>query len=158
MLLAERYDIEEIDVNAVALTPVTPEIQCERSAGKVAEHIVAMARRIAAADRIVVAAPFWDMSFPSLLKLYIEHLCVNRLTFSYDATGRPRGLVNVKKVVYITTSGGFIGSANFGFDYIKALFSTLFTIPDIAFISAEGLDLYGNNPEAILTAAINKID
>ena len=31
-------------------------------------------RTIANADKIVIAAPFWDMSFPSLLKVYIENI------------------------------------------------------------------------------------
>ena len=28
------------------------------------------------ADRIVIAAPFWDLSFPALLKVYIENVSV----------------------------------------------------------------------------------
>jgi FMN-dependent NADH-azoreductase len=60
-------------------------------------------------------------------------------------------------VVYLTTSGGYIGNNNFGFDYIKGLFSTLFGVDDISFFSAEGLDIYGNDPEKILTEAIEKM-
>lgn len=116
-----------------------------------------LARAFAAADEVVIAAPYWDMSFPALLKLYIEQLCVNQLTFCYGETGKPQGLVNVKKVAYITTSGGYIGNANFGFDYLKGVFSTLFGITDISFFSAEGLDVYGNNPEQILNDAIERM-
>ena len=53
--------------------------------------------------------------------------------------------------------GGYIGKNNFGFDYIKGLFSTLFGVDDISFFSAEGLDIYGNDPEKILSEAIEKI-
>lgn len=116
-----------------------------------------LARTFAAADEVVIAAPYWDMSFPALLKLYVEQLCINKLTFCYDEKGMPRGLTNVKKVVYLTTSGGYIGSNNFGFDYIKGVFSTLFGISDITFYSAEGLDIFGNDPEKILSDAIEKI-
>ncbi len=116
-----------------------------------------LARAFAAADEVVIAAPYWDMSFPALLKLYIEQLCVNQLTFCYGETGKPQGLVNVKKVVYITTSGGYIGNANFGFDYLKGVFSTLFGITNISFFSAEGLDIYGNDPEQILNDAIERM-
>ena len=105
---------------------------------------------------MVIAAPYWDMSFPASLKLYIEQLCVNKLTFCYSEKGIPCGLTNIKKVVYLTTSGGYIGNNNFGFDYIKTLFSTLFGVGDIAFFSAEGLDIYGNDPESILSEAIAK--
>lgn len=116
-----------------------------------------LARNFAAADEVVIAAPYWDMSFPASLKLYIEQLCVSKLTFCYDETGMPRGLTNIKKAVYLTTSGGYIGNNNFGFDYVKGVFSTLFGITDISFFSAEGLDIYGNDPEKILADAIEKM-
>ena len=69
----------------------------------------------------------------------------------------PRGLTNVKKMVYLTTAGGYIGSNNFGYDYIKGVFSTLFGITDTVFFSAEGLDIYGNDPEKILLQAIEDL-
>lgn len=116
-----------------------------------------LARNFAAADEVVIAAPYWDMSFPASLKLYIEQICVNKLTFCYSEKGIPCGLTNIKKVVYLTTSGGYIGNNNFGFDYIRTLFSTLFGVGDIAFFSAEGLDIYGNDPESILSEAIAKM-
>lgn len=39
------------------------------------------AHRFAAADKIVIAAPFWDLSFPALLKVYIENLAWMVLPF-----------------------------------------------------------------------------
>ena len=116
-----------------------------------------LARNFAAADEVVIAAPYWDMSFPASLKLYVEQLCVNKLTFCYNEKGMPCGLTNIKRSVYLTTAGGYIGKNNFGFDYIKGIFSTLFGIDDISFFSAEGLDIYGNDPEKILSEAIKKM-
>lgn len=116
-----------------------------------------LARNFAAVDEVVIAAPYWDMSFPASLKLYMEQLCVNKLTFCYNEKGMPCGLTNVKKVVYLTTAGGYIGNNNFGFDYIKGVFSTLFGVADISFFSAEGLDIYGNDPEKIVSDAIDKM-
>ena len=116
-----------------------------------------LARSFAAANEVVIAAPYWDMSFPALLKLYVEQICVNKLTFCYGENGMPCGLTNIKKVVYLTTAGGYIGKNNFGFDYIKGVFSTLFGITDIVFCSAEGLDIYGNDPEKILNDTILRI-
>ena len=40
---------------------------------------------------------------------------------------------------------------------MKGVFSTLFGITDISFFSAEGLDIYGNDPEKILADAIEKM-
>ena len=62
-VLSGRYEVETVDVNALALPPVTPETLAQRSSGVVPEETVAVARRIASADRLVIAAPFWDMSF-----------------------------------------------------------------------------------------------
>ena len=42
------------------------------------------AHQFAEADKIVIAAPFWDLSFPALLKVYIENLCVDSITFHTD--------------------------------------------------------------------------
>ena len=116
-----------------------------------------LAVKFASADEVVIAAPYWDMSFPASLKLYIEQLCVNKLTFCYNEKGMPCGLTKIKKAVYLTTAGGYIGSNNFGFDYIKGVFSNLFGIADISFFSAEGLDIYGNDPEKILSDAISNM-
>ena len=73
-VLASRYDIETIDVNALALPPVNPQTLKERTSGSVPKEIVAIARKIASADRIVIAAPFWDMSFPAVLKAFFENM------------------------------------------------------------------------------------
>jgi FMN-dependent NADH-azoreductase len=160
-LEAQPCNVETIVLEDLSLKPLLGDGLTQREeairTGDFSGEAFELARAFAAADEVVIAVPYWDMSFPSLLKLYVEQLCVNKLTFCYDETGRPRGLVKVKRVVYITTSGGYIRSANFGFDYIKCLFSTLFGIPDISFISAEGLDLYGNDPEQILQDAIQKV-
>lgn len=157
----EKYQIKTVVLEQLALTPLTGEGLAKRDEairkGDFSDEAFDLARDFAEAEEVVIAAPYWDMSFPALVKLYLEQLCVNRLTFQYDETGRPRSLVNLKKLVYITTSGGPIGEANLGFDYVKALFSKLFEVTDFAFFSAEGLDLWGNDPEAILATAIETL-
>ncbi|MGN0189216.1 MAG: NAD(P)H-dependent oxidoreductase, partial [Candidatus Cryptobacteroides sp.] len=103
-VLSSRYEIETIDVNALALPPVTPEILKERTAGRVPEDTVALAMKIASADRLVIAAPFWDMSFPSVLKAFFENMSLYNVTFSDDGT-TCTGLCKCSKVLYITTRG-----------------------------------------------------
>ena len=153
--------VTTLNLEDAALLPLSGKRLAEREKaiqnGDFSGSLFDYARNFAAADEVVIAAPYWDMSFPASLKLYIEQLCVNKLTFCYNEKGMPCGLTNVKKVVYLTTSGGYIGSNNFGFDYIKGVFSTLFGVADISFCSAEGLDIFGNNPEQILNDAINEM-
>ena len=38
------------------------------------DPMFALARQFAGADEIVIAAPFWDLSFPALLKQYFEQI------------------------------------------------------------------------------------
>ena len=55
----------------LALAPFDVEMLEEREAlaqaGQFDDHVFDMARQFAEADAIVVAAPYWDMSFPALL-------------------------------------------------------------------------------------------
>ncbi|MFQ8766830.1 MAG: NAD(P)H-dependent oxidoreductase [Oscillospiraceae bacterium] len=45
------------------------------------------AKQFANADLVVIAAPFWDLAFPALLKLYIEQVSLDGITFGANETG-----------------------------------------------------------------------
>lgn len=109
------------------------------------------ARDFAAADLIVVAAPYWDLMFPAMLKVYIEHIFIRELTFCYRED-RPIGLCRARQAVYLTTAGSPIGDADFGTEYLRATFRML-GIPHFTSITAEGLDLFGADVAAILREA-----
>lgn len=47
------------------------------------------ARQFAAADRIVIAAPLWDLSFPAQLKVYLENIYVTGIVTKYSEAGEP---------------------------------------------------------------------
>ena len=112
-----------------------------------------LARQFKETDIIVIAAPFWDLSFPSVLKIYLENITVSGITFEYSKEGYPIGKCSAKKLYYVTTSGGYIGKNNFGFDYVKALAENFFGIDDVQFFSAEGLDIFGADVKAIMSEA-----
>lgn len=140
-VLLARYDTETIDVNALALPPVTPEMLKERTSGVVPEETVAIARQIASADRIVVAAPFWDMSFPSVLKAFFENMSLYNVTFTDDGT-TCTGLCKCQKVLYITTRGMNIPTGDCrdqGSSYLNAL-SSLWGLGDVITVAAWNLD------------------
>ena len=77
-----------------------------------------LAKAFAAAEQIVIAAPFWDLSFPASLKQFFEHINVIGLTFAYNEAGNPYGLCNAKRLYYVTTAGGQIFSEAYGFGYV----------------------------------------
>lgn len=117
-----------------------------------------IAKDFAAADEIVIAAPFWDLSFPAVLKQYLERVTVPDLTFYYTPEGVPKGLCRARKLTYITTAGGPILCEEYGYGYVRALATQLFGIPDVRQIKAEGLDIDGADVEAILRAAMGQIE
>ena len=113
-----------------------------------------IAKQFACADVIVIAAPYWDMMFPAVVKNYFEKITVNGLTFAYGENGIPYGLCKAKKLIYVTTSGGPI-IYNFGFDYVSALAKNFYGINDVWLVKAEGLDIYGADVETIMASAKN---
>ncbi len=114
------------------------------------------AHAFAQADKIIIAAPFWDLSFPALLKTYIENLCVEGITFGYNEEGCV-GLCKADHMVYITTRGGFYEGTpmEMGSKYMEAM-SVFFGIENYDCIFAEGLDMGLRPVEVILEEAMKK--
>lgn len=117
-----------------------------------------LAKEFAAAETIVIAAPFWDLSFPALLKIYIENINVVGITFAYNKAGNPCGLCKAKKLYYVTTAGGPIFNDAYGYGYIKELAQKFYVIPKIYCIKAENLDIENVNVEQILHDVKHHID
>ena len=126
--------------------------------GRIDSPLLAKAVEFAAADQIVVAAPFWDLSFPSLLKTYIEWISVIGIVFRYSDDGRPVGLCRARRLFYVSTSGGPAETDPFGFGYVEALARNYWGIPVVRRIAATGLDIVGADVEAILRSAEAEID
>ena len=112
-----------------------------------------LARQFAGAETIVIAAPYWDLSFPAALKQYIEQINVLGISFRYTEEGTPIGLCKADKLYYVTTAGGCYVPEEFGYGYIKALAQNFYGILDVRLIKATGLDIDGADVDAILSAA-----
>ena len=125
--------------------------------GEFGSPMFALARQFAQADEIVIAAPFWDLSFPAALKQYFEQINVLGVTFYYTPEGEPKGLCRAKRMTYITTAGGDHFPAEFGAGYAEALAKTFYGIPEFRLIKAVGLDLEGADPRAKIEAAKEEI-
>ncbi|MBO4897890.1 MAG: NAD(P)H-dependent oxidoreductase [Clostridia bacterium] len=149
--------IKEIDLYGENIKPLARETLQKRdeliAKGGYDDEMFCLAKEFANADTIVVAAPYWDLSFPSILKVYFENISVLGITFDYTKEGFPIGLCRAEKLYYVTTAGGYIGENNLGFDYVKALSHNLFGIKEFEFIKAEGLDIEGADVRKILDEA-----
>ena len=60
--------------------------------------------QFAQADAIVLAAPLWDLSFPALLKVYIENVSVENITFGCGEAGC-YGICQARRMVFLTARG-----------------------------------------------------
>ena len=116
-----------------------------------------LARQFAAADQIVIAAPYWDLSFPAALKQYFEQINVLGITFVYTPEGVPQGLCKAQKLYYVTTAGGGYVPWDFGYGYVKALAEGYYGIPETELIQATSLDIDGADAEGILVQAMDRI-
>lgn len=148
-------DVIEIILEKENLSALNSESLERREAlvksGKKNDPMLRYARQFAEADEIVIAAPFWDLSFPSILKIYLEHVSVAGITFEYRE-GRPVGLCKAKRLVYVTTSGGEI-VYDFGYTYIKTLANAFYGIEDTVAYRATNLDVEAISAEAVLSKA-----
>ena len=115
------------------------------------------AHRFQRADRIVIAAPFWDLSFPALLKVYIENLCVQGITFDCDEKNGCFGVCRAEKMLFLTTRGGAMeGSAmDNGTKYLGDM-AKFFGIPSFSAIAADALDMGLEPVDTILNRAITR--
>lgn len=128
------------------IVPLNPGTFAERGNGETPQWAVDCARTIADADRILIAAPFWDMSFPAVLKAFIEQTSLYDITFA-DNGKECVGLCKCEKVLYITTRGMDIRTSDpreQGSPYIKAL-SALWGLGEVLVLAASGMDYAGED-------------
>lgn len=121
--------------------------------------ILKYAYQFAEADKYVVAAPMWNLSFPAILKAYIDYVSIVGITFKYTENG-PVGLCDGKKATFISSRGGSysVGPASdfeMGERYIRTLF-TFFGISDFQSIAAENVDVQGVDVDKVINEAIDK--
>ena len=112
------------------------------------------ARQLAEADLVVIAAPFWDMSFPALLKVYIENVSVEGITFRTTAEGL-KGLSRAERCVFLTTRGGAYPAGDpmeQAVPYLRAI-QKFFGMGALSCVAADGLDLDGADAAALVTDA-----
>ncbi|MBO7402994.1 MAG: NAD(P)H-dependent oxidoreductase [Lachnospiraceae bacterium] len=153
-------EVEEINLYEKNLKPMDRQSVARRdrlsAEGDFSDPMFDFARQFMKADTVVIGAPFWDYSFPSVLKIYIENIFCVGLISVYDEKGNPHGMCRAKKLYYVSTAGGqFL--PEYGYEWIKAVVTRSFGIPETKLIYAENLDIVGNNPDAIMEKAIASI-
>ena len=151
--------VEEITQETLlALKPFDAALLQKRDAlaeaGNFDAPVYALARQFREADAVVVAAPFWDLSYPAALRTYIEYISANGLTYHYEADGC-HGDCRAEKLAYLTSGGDLEQPESLGVLYWKQL-CAMFGIPAFSYVFAGGLDLDPAKTEEILTEACEK--
>lgn len=154
LLLKLNKPFEEIRLDQMIFPVVNQDFLNKRdlliSNGDYDNPFFDLARQFSEAEMIVIAAPYWDLSFPAALKQYFEQINVVGITFKYSEEGIPVPLCRAKRLLFVTTAGGYYVPEEFGFGYIKALAKNYYGISDVRLIKAIGLDIEGADVNNIL--------
>lgn len=155
-----QYKVIERDVTKLKLLPMDEEALKNRD-DAIDRHDYSgddfiYAKEFAAADRIVIAAPYWDCSFPSFLKLYFEHIMVRNVVLGYSENGEIIKLCKADSLTYITTSGGYIREKSSVQSQIEEI-SDLLGIEEVQFYCAEAMDIYPDRVEDILKEKLEEM-
>lgn len=139
--LSEKYDVETVSLSENVFPVVNNDILNDRANGIVPDKYVEMAKSLANAERLVIAAPFWDMSFPSALKVFLENMSLFNVTFGSNEK-ECYGLCKAEKVLYITTRGMNVSTGDDleqATPYLKAI-GKLWGLGELHVISAQNMD------------------
>ncbi len=148
-------EAETVRLEGLNLAPFTPAALDERDAlayaGAFDAPVFGLARQFRQADRIVAAAPFWDLSFPAAMRIYIEHISACGLTYHYEPDGC-HGDCRAARLAYLTSGGDFERAESLGVLYWRQL-CAMFGIPRFDYVFAGGLDAEPGRAAEIMEAA-----
>lgn len=149
------WEVETVEVAALDLKPFTPQALDERDAlasvGAWDAPVFDQARQFRAADAVVVAAPFWDLSYPAVLRTYIEYISANGLNYHYDFDGC-HGDCQGQWLLYLTSGGDFEREDSVGVIHWRQL-AAMFGIPRFDYVFAGGLDIDPEKTPELLEGA-----
>ncbi len=155
-----EYEVNEVVVSKLDISPLDSISLSDRDNDILHDRLDSdkykLAHDFAAADKIIVAAPYWDSSFPSVFKVYIENISVKGITFECGNDGKPIKKCRADSLVYITTSGGFINK-NSGVKICMEELCSWFVIDNFRFYCAQGLDIFPQKVDEILNGTLDEM-
>ena len=110
------------------------------------------------ADGVIVAAPFWDLSIPAVLKVYIENISAEGITFGCGPEGL-YGICRAQWMLFLTTRGGIWEGSDMeqGSRYMEAM-SVFFGIDRYLHVYADGIDIDTLDGEGILQESLQEVE
>lgn len=157
----EGYEVKHLVLEEENLKPLYGDFFLQREEllkkGELDHPRFRYAHEFADADVVVMAAPFWDLNFPALLKIYIENISVDGITFTSTKEGL-KGLCKATHLIFFTSRGGIYGDNSemeTAIPYLKA-FIPFYGFDSFKCIYADGQDVEGFDSEKELDKAINE--
>lgn len=119
------------------------------------------ATRFAEYDKYIFSAPMWNLSIPSILKAYFDHILVSGITFKYTKWGIPVGLLKNKKAICIIARGGNysywpLSKLAFDKNYLNSVLKFI-GIKKIKFLTIDNVKNY-NNFDMLVEKSAKKIN
>lgn len=130
--------IPHLDIQHFSASRIPDEEKNEEQK-KASHHSDEALKEIQEADIIVIGVPFYNFTFPSTLKSWIDSIAVAGKTFSY-ADGTPKGLLQNKKLYLNFAIGGVYenGLIENMEHYLKTLFGFI-GITDVEVFKSQGM-------------------
>ena len=155
-----QVPIPVIDGDVVAACDKAPTELTDKDKARLAE-VGRFTDQFMAADKIVVAAPMWNLQFPPMLSAYLATVVVPGKTFQYSENGwqgllhdRPALLLHVRGGAYSDDQGK---QHDFAVPYLRDLFA-LMGITNFRTILCEGVEAFPDKTEDIVNQALREAE
>jgi FMN-dependent NADH-azoreductase len=150
-----QTDIPVVD-DAVLQAWNKPRRECSAAERQLLERIDAFTDPFIAADKIMFAAPMWNLQFPPALTAYLAMIMVAGKTFEYTQTGC-RGLVPNKPVALLHVRGGVYSSGplqtlDFAAPYLQSV-CAMIGLSDFRTVLCEGVEIDPGKVEQLVAQA-----
>ncbi|MEO3946557.1 FMN-dependent NADH-azoreductase [Gorillibacterium sp. CAU 1737] len=111
-------------------------------------------------DRYVFVTPMWNLSFPPVLKAYIDAVSVAGKTFKYTAEGPVGLLTGDRKVLHVQAAGGFYSQGagaemEMGDRYLRTI-TAFYGIQNYELLRVEGMAYVPEKAAEIKAEAIER--
>jgi FMN-dependent NADH-azoreductase len=135
----------------------TPGTQEEQAARVRSNELIAELR---AADTVVIGAPMYNFSIPTVLRAWFDHVLRAGETFRYSEAG-PEGLLKGKQVIVVESRGGLYSEGpaqalDFQEPYLRHLLGFI-GLTDVSFVRAEKIGYGPQAREAAIAGAVAEL-
>lgn len=122
-------------------------------------HIDYFTQQFTSAEKIVFAAPMWNLHFPPLFTAYLANIMVAGKTFCYTEAGY-QGLLVDKPTLLLHVQGGIYSSGSsqaldYAVPYLRAV-CNMMGIKNFQTVICDGVDMRPDKAEEILGQAMRQ--